>query len=341
MIKTILCFVLLITLAVSKQCNNDKECNIISPTKDIVETSQCIFEDGKGTCTTLKTTTHKSSPTAEQYCGDSFLVDYKCQKFAFAGCKLEKEAIQCFPGLSIENETCTLPTVKEKTYVEENEECNGDDKVCKFGLACIGFVCRKQLSAGSVCTQNKIPCKYGYICDLGRCVRAYSIEDWQPAEFSQSCKSAVLKNGFCYPQTRMNCFSNADCATGAFCKRKEFTGDEPGVCTNWRNYYYQELAQCYASCSGSDINTEKDCKCETALIKTKCAEACIKRKDERVLTNDFHKYDCKALTRDAFKEGDCEIAEQFSNCDSFFDMSSASTVSFGLVSIIALVILLL
>jgi hypothetical protein len=339
--RIILCLVLIVALAVAKDCTVSKECNIISPDKDTVEMSICEISDGKGTCTSLTAKSHKDSPSAKEYCGDSFYVEGKCQKYAFTGCSLkDKEAIQCFPGLKY-NETCQKPEEKQVTYVDENGACDDQEKLCKFGLACIGKVCRKKLAGGAVCAKDGIPCREGYTCDYGRCVKMYSIDDWQATENEESCKSMTLKNGICYPKTRMQCYSNADCTEGTYCKKEKLEDDKPGVCTNWVDYYIQEYASCIASCSGSEINTEKDCKCETAHIKVACAAACSQRKDFRALKGDFYKYDCKALTRTAFaEENECEIAEQFSNCDAFFAMSSASTVTFGLVSIIALVALL-
>jgi len=129
--RIILCLVLIVALAVAKDCTDSKECNIISPDKDTVEMSRCEFsDDGKGTCTSLTAKSHKDSPSAEkEYCGDSFLVDGKCQKYAFTGCSLkDKEAIQCFPGLKSYNETCQKPEEEQVTYVDENGACDDQEK---------------------------------------------------------------------------------------------------------------------------------------------------------------------------------------------------------------------
>jgi hypothetical protein len=148
-----------------------------------------------------------------------------------------------------------------------------------------------------------------------------------------------VKDNICVPVSRSPCYSNADCTDGSVCKRDSFEDDKPGVCINLPHYYQQELTACYASCVVSNFNkAEVDCGCEKIQIKQLCSEQCIKRRDQRY--SGSFQYDCKALTATEFSSGQCEIGEQFLNCDAVYSWSGASSLSFGLIYIIAMVLFL-
>lgn len=141
---------------------------------------------------------------------------------------------QCYPSLycpnfSLQDTHITHCTTIQKEiytnlecpeYVDEGDACNLS-RYCKPGYYCRildyrNRECRKKINAEEECNQAE-ECEEGYVCNEGICVEYFSKETGEKASHMMACKSAVLRNGVCMPESKTignpgkECMMNQDC----------------------------------------------------------------------------------------------------------------------------------
>lgn len=105
-------------------------------------------------------------------------------------------------------------------YVDEGDACNLS-RYCKPGYYCRildnrNRECRKKINAEEECNQAE-ECEEGYVCNEGICVEYFSKETGEKASHMMACKSAVLRNGVCMPESKTignpgkECMMNQEC----------------------------------------------------------------------------------------------------------------------------------
>mmetsp|Transcript_5340 Transcript_5340/g.5299 ORF Transcript_5340/g.5299 Transcript_5340/m.5299 type:complete len:341 (+) Transcript_5340:15-1037(+) len=85
-------------------------------------------------------------------------------------------------------------------YLKKNEVCVLGESFCHPDYFCknneTNFYCASRVGEGKQC-QALDECKVGHICNQGKCIKYWTVDDGEAADSFFACKSAAVKDGVC------------------------------------------------------------------------------------------------------------------------------------------------